>query len=339
GVAKTLLHKGAAGLTNAVLRKLAVARDRQTLPMPASGDLADDLATVYSHPTWMVRRWLDRMPEAEVIALMETHNRVPRFALRVNRLRADTEAVVARLGDLEADPAPSEWSPDLVTVGRLGPAMGLVAEGVCAVQDEAAALVVSVLDPQPGETVLDGAAAPGGKAIYAAERMQNDGRVVAVDLHPAKTDLIWRAAHAHGVSIVEPVAADLRDWEPDGPFDRVLLDAPCSGTGVLGKRADLRWRRAPADLDDLTTLQDALLDAAAPHVRPGGLLVYSTCSMEPEENEARTEAFVSRHPEFSREDVGDLVPTEMRTEAGDFQALPHVHGTDGAYAARLRRRV
>jgi 16S rRNA (cytosine967-C5)-methyltransferase len=211
---------------------------------------------------------------------------------------------------------------------------------VAAVQDEAAALVVQVLDPQPGESVLDCAAAPGGKALHAAERMNNAGRLVALDAHAGKLALVERAARAHGVTIIETVAADLRKaaGRPAlaGAFDRVLLDAPCSGTGVLGRRADLRWNRSETDIAELAALQDELLDAAAATVRPGGLLVYSTCSIEDEENAARVAAFLARRPEFAREDVDGLVPPAMRTPDGDYQALPHVHGTDGAYAARLR---
>ena len=223
-------------------------------------------------------------------------------------------------------------------LGRLQPVLraGLLAEGACAVQDEAAGLVVRVLDPQPGEAVLDAAAAPGGKAVYAAQRM-GAGRLVALDVSEAKTALVAKAAQAQGVAdLVETVAADLTAWTPPRPFDRVLLDAPCSGTGVLAKRADLRWNRQPGDLRDLAALQDRLLDAAAGAVGPGGLLAYSTCSVEAEENDDRVRAFLDRHPDFAVEPVGDRVPRPMRD--GDvYRALPHVHGTDGAFAVRLRR--
>ncbi|MEM1055827.1 MAG: 16S rRNA (cytosine(967)-C(5))-methyltransferase RsmB [Bacteroidota bacterium] len=337
GVARTLLHKGAAGLANAVLRRLATERDQGAIAEPTTGDLAEDLAIRFSHPTWMVARWLDRFGDTQTRELLRVHNEVPRYCLRANTLRVSREKLMERLREVGAQPEPSGWSPDLVTVRRLGLALGMVAEGACAVQDEAAALVVSVLDPQPGEALLDGAAAPGGKAIYAAERMENEGRVAAVDVHLAKTDLIWRAAQAHGATIVEPVAADLRVWEAGQSFDRVLLDAPCSGTGVLAKRADLRWNREADGLEELTTLQSELLQAAASHVAPGGLLVYSTCSLEPEENTQQVDAFLESHSQFQREPVGDLVPESMRTERGEYQALPHLHGTDGAFASRLRR--
>lgn len=339
GVTRALLHSGASGLANAVLRKVARARDAGELLAPETGDRASDLAVRYSHPTWMVRRWLDRWGEEATARFLDANNAVPTFSLRVNPLRTTPEAATAVLSERGAGPQPSRWASGVLTVERLGPALqtALVARGDLAVQDEAAALVVSVLDPQPGETILDGAAAPGGKAIAAAERMGNEGRVVAVDIHEAKTQLIATAAEAHGATIVEPLAADLKTADLGSVFDRVLLDAPCSGTGVLSKRADMRWRRSPEALADLTRLQDNLLDAAAAHVRPGGLLVYSTCSVERDENEDRIEAFLARHPEFALEPVGDRVPAEMQTAEGNYSAFPHVHGTDGAFAARLRR--
>ncbi|HLT45843.1 MAG TPA: 16S rRNA (cytosine(967)-C(5))-methyltransferase RsmB [Rubricoccaceae bacterium] len=337
--ARALLHPGAASLANGLLRAVARASERGELPEPATGDPAEDLAVRESHPTWLVRRWLDRYGEAETLALLRAGNAAPAFGLRVNVLKTTVEALGARLDGLGVGWRRSRYLDDFVVVERLQPVLraGLLDEGLCAVQDEAAGLVVRVLDPRPGERVLDGAAAPGGKAVYAAQRMGDRGEVVAVDPHEARTALVRRAAEAQGVTIVRAVAADLRAFEAEAPFDRVLLDAPCTGLGVLAKRADLRWNRRPEDLAALTALQDALLDAAARHVRPGGLLVYATCTLEPEENAGRVAAFLGRHPAFRREPVGDLVPEAMRTPEGDYAALPHVHGTDGAYAARLRR--
>jgi len=339
GTAKAMLHKGAAGLTNAVLRAASRAHQLEDLPAPNTGDAADDLAVRYSHPTWMVRRWLTRGSEAEVETLLAANNAAPTFGLRVNSLRTSTDAALRQLDDLGVQAESSRWLDDFVTTQQLQPILksDALVEGVLAVQDEAAGLVVRVLDPQPGERVLDAAAAPGGKAVYAAIRMQNTGHVLALDISEAKTRLVREAAERHGTSIVETASADLQSWEHADAFDRVLLDAPCSGTGVLSKRADLRWNRAPEDLIELAALQDSLLDAAARHVRAGGLLVYSTCSIEPEENEDRIDAFLTRHPEFSRQPVGDAVPETMRAPNGDYAAHPHVHGTDGAFAARLLR--
>ncbi|MGB3543142.1 16S rRNA (cytosine(967)-C(5))-methyltransferase RsmB [Rubrivirga sp.] len=331
---KILLHKGAGGFANGVLRSLDRLKGKG-LPEPATGDVATDLATRHSHPTWMVRRWLETWGADETRQLLASNNAPARFTLRAAALEVD--ALLERLQELHVEASPSEWSPDFVEVERLQPVLrsGLLEDGSCAVQDVAAGLVVDVLDPQPGDRVLDAAAAPGGKALYAAKKMRGEGTVVALDVTEAKTALIRRAARAQGVDL-EVVTGDLTTWRDDTGFDRVLLDAPCSGTGVLSKRADLRWRRTPSDLEDLVALQDTLLDAAAVHVRPGGLLVYSTCSIEAEENEGRVSAFLERTPDFALEPVGDAVPSDLEDD-GFYRALPHRHHTDGAFAARLGR--
>lgn len=338
-LAKRRVRPQAGGLVNGVLR--AVLRSLANLPEPATGDPVRDLAIRTSHPTWIARRWLARYGEAGARALLDLGNARPTYALRVNALRTSPEAFRARLDDLGVDWEPSAYLDDFVRVEQLQPVLraGLLDEGLCAVQDEAAALVVRVLDPQPGETVLDVAAAPGGKALYAAIRMRDAGRVLAFDVHPARAELVRESAAVHGLASVEVEVADLRALaqSPDRPTgDRVLLDAPCSGLGVLAKRADLRWRRTPDEIDQLTDLQDELLDAAVALVRPGGLLVYGTCTTEPEENAERITAFLGRHAEFTLERVDGLVPEAFVTAEGFFTALPHVHDTDGAFAARLR---
>ncbi|GIV62495.1 MAG: ribosomal RNA small subunit methyltransferase B [Rhodothermaceae bacterium] len=340
-LAKAFVRPGAGGLVNGLLR--AVLRRRDRLPQPATGDEAEDLAIRWSHPTWMVRRWLARYGTEGTQALLVWNNTRPTFGVRLTD-RIAREEVIARL---EAEGVAWEASPyleDFLRVARLQPvlAAGWLAEGRCVVQDESTGLVVRLLDPRPGETVLDVCAAPGGKARYAAERMQGTGRLLAFDVNAARLRLLAGAADREGRSIIQTEAVDLRELAgraeaPRG--DRVLLDAPCSGLGVLARRADLRWRRTPEEIDELTRLQDELLDAAARLVRPGGLLVYATCTLEPEENEGRVTAFLQRHPDFSLEPAHPFVPETLVTPEGYFASWPPRDRIDGAFGARLRRRA
>lgn len=340
-LAKLTVHRGVTGLVNGVLR--TVDRQRDNLRPPDTGDRADDLGVRYSHPTWMVRRWLEQFGEEETIELLEWNNRRPIYSVRINTQKVSIDAFKQELDELEAVWVDSPHLDDFVRMKRLQALVksGWLEGGRCAVQDESAGLIVHLLDPQLGETIIDACAAPGGKATYAAGRMNGEGHLLAIDANENRLGLVEEAAEAQGVSaIVETQAAELQEVadQPDPPrADRVLLDAPCSGLGVLSKRADLRWQRAPEDLDELTALQDELLDAAATLVRPGGLLVYATCTIAPEENQQRVAAFLDRHDAFTVESAGEWIPPEFVTEAGYFASYPQRHGIDGAFAARLRR--
>ena len=342
GLAKRLVRPGAGGLVNGILRN--VLRQKEHLPEPSTDDPADDLAIRHSHPTWIVRRWLARFGLQETEALLRWNNTRPRYSLRPNFFKISPGDFKKNMDEEGIMWEPSEFLDDFVRVQRLQAVLraGWVEEGVCAVQDESGGLVVWLLDPQPGEALIDACAAPGGKALYAAARMRNQGRLVAIDIHPGRLRLAERAAAAQGITILRPHAADLRGLvqQDDRPAaDRVLLDAPCSGLGVLAKRADLRWHRTAEEIEELTTLQDQLLDAAAQLVRPGGLLVYSTCTIEPEENQQRVEAFLERHEAFQLEPATGFVPEAVVTPEGYLATLPHRHHIDGAFGARLRRRA
>jgi 16S rRNA (cytosine967-C5)-methyltransferase len=340
-LAKQTLRPGAGNLVNAILR--TIDRDREHIPNPDTGDEAEDLAIRYSHPTWMVRRWVERYGIDEALDLLEWNNRRPMYSVRINPLRASHDEVEAWLDEQSVVFVDSPYLDDYLRLKRLQPLVqeGLLDDGHVAVQDESAGLIVQLLDPQPGDTIVDGCAAPGGKTMAIAARLQGEGRIHAIDAKEERVELVREAAEAQGASeIVDTEAEELQAVavRPDVPqADRVLLDVPCSGLGVLAKRADLRWQRAPEDFDDLTALQDDLLDAAAGMVAPGGLLVYSTCTIEPEENEARVEAFLARHDDFEREAADEYVPEDVVSAKGALTTLPHRHRTDGAFAVRLRR--
>ncbi len=333
-LAKDMVRPGAGRLVNAILRNM----QRAPLPEPATDDPVEDSATRYSHPTWMVRRWLDRLGPDATLALMKHNNSRPWYGIRCNTLQGPPQALQARLTALGVRWEPSAYLEDFVRATRIGPIRRarLFGEGRCAVQDEGAGLAVRLLDPQPGEYILDLCAAPGGKAMYAATRMQNRGALLAVDYHENRLRRVAEALSAHRITIIETRTEDARQLNVT-PAARVLLDAPCTGTGVLAKRADLRWRRTLADLNSIVHIQDQLLDAAARCVHPGGILVYSTCSIEAEENEVRVEAFLRRHKTFVLEHATRFLPSDVVTKAGYLQTLPFVHMTDGTFAARMRR--
>jgi 16S rRNA (cytosine967-C5)-methyltransferase len=338
-LAKQTLRQGAANLVNGVLRSLD---RRESLPQPSTGDRAEDLAIRHSHPTWLVRRWLDRFGPDETTELLEWNNRRPAHHVRVNTRRTTRAEVEDWLDAHDVVYTRSSYLDTGLRLKRLQPLVqgGLLSDGYVAVQDESAALVARLVAARPGETVIDGCAAPGGKTLALAVDMEGQGRIHAIDAHEGRLGQVQDGAAAHGVAdLVKTEAADLRavaDRSDPPQADRVLLDVPCSGLGVLGKRADLRWQRDPGDLEELLELQDDLLDAAARLVRPGGRLVYSTCTIAPEENEQRIDRFLARHVDFTVESAEGHVPDEMVSPSGFLTTRPHRHRMDGAFAARLR---
>ncbi len=340
GLAKRMVRPGAGRLANGLLRALLRADD--ALPVPDTADVADYLGILHSHPTWMVRRWLDRFGQEETERLLHWNNARPVYGVRCNSLKTSPQDFHTALDAAGVSWEHGLYMEDFVRATKLQPLLrgSLLQAGVCAIQDESAGLVVRLLDPQPKEFIIDTCAAPGGKALYAALMMQNRGRVRAIDTHAARLTLLQRSAQSHGVTIVDAHVEDLRSYAKKTDMaqaDRVLLDAPCSGLGVLAKRADLRWNRTVEDLQELTSLQDALLDHAALLVRLGGLLVYSTCSTEPEENEQRVAAFLRRHAGYRLEPPSHGLPSEVITREGYLATLSHIHAVDGAFGARLRR--
>ncbi|HEX2203467.1 MAG TPA: transcription antitermination factor NusB [Longimicrobium sp.] len=325
----------AAGLVNGVLQNLQRRRASLRFPDPAR-DPAGHVAAWGSHPRWLAERWVLRWGAEGARALAEANNARPELFLRP--LGLSVEDAIARLREagIEAEPVP--LSPDSLRVLPPATAAEALAALPAVVQDPAAALVVRYAAVPEGATVLDVAAAPGGKALGMAERAAH---VAAADLSARRIARVAENAGRVGwPHRVGPVVADSR-FPPfrEGSGDLVLLDAPCTGTGTFRRHPDGRWRVGPGDLDALVALQRELMGAAAALVRPGGWLVYSTCSLEPEENERQVEDFLARHPEFEPGPAEGAVDPALVDGAGRLCVLPQRHGFDGAFAARLRRRA
>ncbi|KAL2316640.1 hypothetical protein Fmac_030516 [Flemingia macrophylla] len=356
-LAKVALRPGAGNMVNGILRKLVVLKENETLPLPrVEGDdraQARALATLYSHPVWMVRRWTKYLGQEEAIKLMIWNNQEPSFSLRLVNVSSlflanhakgfSRDDLVTQLNALKVPHSLSLHLDEFVRV-KTGLQIvihdGLLKKGLCSVQDESAGLVVSVVDPQRGETIIDCCAAPGGKTLYMASHLSGHGKVFAVDVNSGRLRILKETAKLHQVDgVITVIHADLRTLTDSGQLksNKVLLDTPCSGLGVLSKRADLRWNRKLEDMEELKKLQDELLDAASKLVKPGGVLVYSTCSIDPEENDDRVAAFLVRHPDFHVDPVDRYVPPDFVTSSGFFFSNPVKHSLDGSFAARLVR--
>ncbi len=346
-LAKRYGHAGVAKFVNGVLRNLIRRREALVWPDPAE-DPVGALAVTHSHPEWLVREWTGRYGTEEATRLLEAANRVPPLTIRVNKLKATREQVAEALAAEGVQTEPTAHSPQGLIVRGLTSATSLeqlkaMKEGLFTVQDESSMLVGPALAPEPGWLVIDVAAAPGGKATHLAELMQNQGKVLAVDIHPHKIDLIEENARRLATTIVEGLCLDAREIgkHMPGRADAVLCDVPCSGLGTLARRPDARWRKAPEDIDALAQVQRAILESAAAAVKPGGVLVYSTCTIHPKENQEMVEGFLADHPEFAFEELEPYLPPSLAGEdrGGWIQLLPHIHGTDGFFIARMRKRA
>src|SRR3954470_2476688 len=322
-------------LANAVMRRAA--RDAQGIVARLDERSPEHAALLDSHPEWVARMWWDALGPDEARSLMRRDNEPAESAVRANTLRVAP-------GELaEAIPARTRPAPDLpegLVIEEPYDLHGseLFASGALMPQSRASMLVARVLDPRPGERVLDLCAAPGAKTTHAAALMGDEGSVVAVEKHTGRAKALAENAGRLGASIVEVRQGDSRELVERDGFDRVLLDPPCSDLGTLQARPDVRWRKDAATIERLVTEQEALLEAAAAQVRTAGTLVYSTCTISPRENEERMLAFLDSHPEFTADDLsGDYAAYVHPSDARFLQLLPHRHGTDGFFIARLRR--
>lgn len=336
-IAKFTLGSRTGDLTNAILRNLQ--RDIDNLPKPSSEDRTKLVATTFSHPEWLVKRWTKRFGEREAFQLMQANNKRPVYYVRANNLRTKTENFKLRMTKHDIEFTESDWLPGYFQVETVAPFItkGWLDKGFCQIQDIAAGFAPYLLDPQPGETIYDLCAAPGTKSILMSDLMNGEGEILAVDISSERLDKLAESAlsyHAENIRVRRADVTELELKEADG----VLLDAPCTGTGVLSKRADLRWRRDEESLKKAVELQKKLLDSAARMVEKDGRLVYSTCSLEEEENMEQVMNFLDRHENFELETVEGHVPDEVMVDGKfGYQTFPHKHQCDGHFGVRLKR--
>ena len=336
-IAKTKISSRSGDMANAILRR--VQREMAQLPKPAMKDRTKLVAVTFSHPEWMVERYVARFGEREAFQLMQANNRRPDYFLRVNELRTKPENFKLRLEKSGVEFEESDWLPGYFKVHSVIEARtkGWFDKGLCQVQDIAAGFAPTILDPQPGETVYDLCAAPGTKTIVLSGMMHNEGTVLSVDINAKRMAKIAENCEKYGAENVKIQRADIIE-ERFKLADAVLLDAPCTGTGVLSKRADLRWKRTQEELSELVKKQADLLAAAANMVSKGGRLVYSTCSIEPEENMDQIHKFLKEYDNFELQPLGDYLPEEVLSEDGlSYQTFPHKHHCDGHFGVLLKR--
>ena len=326
--------RGGARLVNAVLRRAA--REARGIVTALPEATATEAALRHSHPPWIAELWFDALGPDAARALMAADNEAAEAALRANTLRIAPAELAARL------PVPvhgAERLPEGLVLDAPFDAFSspLWEEGLFMPQSRAAMAVARAVAPEPGERVLDLCAAPGGKTTHLAALMRDTGRIVAVERHAGRADALQRTAARMGATCVEVRIADAAA-PVDGTFDRVLVDPPCSDLGTLAARPDARWRKEPGTVAALTATQAAILDAGAQALRPGGVLVYSTCTISPQENERQIDAFLARHSDFAIErPPSDLPVWDHPSVPSVQQSLPHRDGTDGFFFARLRR--
>lgn len=329
-LAKHLTHQGIASLVNAVLRNLLRQRAPVCYPDPLQTPTRY-LAVYHSHPEWLVERWVGRWGREIAERVLVANNQPAELNIYLNRLRP-SRALVAELDLVPVGSRPGFYR---AVNGAALFASRAYQQGQFQVQDPNAGLAVALLDPQPGERLLDLCSAPGGKAVQAAIAMADRGWVVATDISLPRLKRVRENARRLRLHAIRPVARD--GTTPGcGVFDRVLADVPCSATGVLGRRPDARWRRQPTELATLTARQQVLIQRAYEHLRPGGVLVYSTCSLEEEENEAIVERFLNQTPTARLERADAHFPAQPY--AGRYVlTIPGQHAGDGSFAARIRK--
>ncbi len=334
---KKLQGKKPADLTNAVLRNIIRSKDAIRYPDPEE-DLLGYMCAYYSHPSWIVKRWLNRYGKEFTENLLIANNNKPSMFLRVNNLITDIEELGKLLQSVQLKYSRGKYLPGFIKLNNLTNIQDweYFARGYFSVQDESTGFPCYLLDPQPGMRVLDLCASPGGKTGLIAELMKNSGELVALDKYESRIKILQRNLSRLNVTNVVIKEEDSENFEDD-PFDRILIDVPCSGLGTLTKKPDIKWKRDLGDLRKLAEIQYSLLTQGSRLLKTGGFLVYSTCTIEPEENIEIVNKFLENNTNFQLINASEKFDGALLDKNGCVQTFPNVHQIDGAFAAKIQR--
>lgn len=336
-LARAFGHEGTAKFANGLLRQVLRGRDSLLFPSLEENPI-EHIGCKYSFPNWIVEHWLERWGVEEVIALCRAMNESPRLHIRVNTLRASVEEVQVHLESRGVSVEPGHYLPEILQVH---PAHAVVAdswlsEGKYYVQDESSALVAHALQVEPGQRVYDLCSAPGGKATHLAQLMRNQGEIWAFDVSQQRLTLVENNAQRLGVRIIRTAVGDATQNLGLEPAPRVLVDAPCSGLGTMRHRPDIRWRKSKREAQELATIQVKILEQAAHYVAPGGLLLYSTCTLTAWENDQVAEGFLQANPQFTGFSFPEGFPGTAE-KPYSRTLLPHRDRVDGFFLATFRK--
>jgi 16S rRNA (cytosine967-C5)-methyltransferase len=342
-IAKRRGHKGIASMVNGVLRAI----QREGVPsLEEIADRVERLAVETSHPLWLVRRWVEQFGFEEARKMCETNLLPPEQTARINISRITVNEAIDRLREEGIEVTCGNVVPEAVKSKKGNLAHTTTyKEGYLTIQDESSMLVAKALGVKENERILDSCAAPGGKSTHIAELMYNTGQVISLDIHDHKINLIQEQAERLQLHNIDAQVLDSRkvmERFAEETFDKILVDAPCSGFGVLRRKPDIKYAKKENDIFELSKVQRDILEAVAPLLKKGGTLVYSTCTIDEEENEKIIEEFLRRHPEFEiDETMRERLPEKVKpyVKNGQLQILPHYFGTDGFFIAALRKKV
>lgn len=334
---KKLQGQKSADVANGVLRNIARNKDGIRYANK-DDDLILYLSAYYSHPSWMVKRWVNRYGEEFTTELLNANNNKPKHILRVNRLVTSINEMKKLLDEVNIGYSDGKYLKNFLHLSLLSNITDwkYFKMGYFSLQDESTGIPVKLLNPQPGMKVVDLCAAPGGKTGFIAELMHNEGEIIAIDRYESRLNILEKNLERLHITNVKTVAVDALEFE-GSDYDAVLVDAPCSGLGTLTKKPDIKWKRDIGDLRMLTPLQYNLLNKAGSLVKVGGTVVYSTCTIEPEENFEIIEKFLYENPNFELVKEAGNLDASLFADNGCVQTFPHIHGIDGSFAAKLKR--